>query len=471
MVPKLLSLGYLKSTKSEETTPFELEIPGREPFFCEEIFRHLPGKRLVFLSRWGGTEVLVKLFFQRKDFETEQAGLDAMHRAGVLCPKKIWCMVDTEQGYFIATEFLSEASTLQDCYQSLSKKQFLPLLCDAVKLIAMLHRNDLMQEDIHFSNLMVRQEKIYMIDGGGIKKLSTPIANLSLFFAQMTPDYDHMAHSVVDSYNSDLPLTEDLLPAIRDMREIRIKRYLAKTLRSCTKFRIFKTRYFFAVAERSFLTKNLRQLIDEPEVAIGQAKFIKRGNSATVLKIAADECNWVIKRYNIKNFWHRLSRCWRPSRAYVSWQAAHRLALLGISTPRPIAMRENRNGPFRREAYLITEFLDGKDLHAWLLTSKDDKIPNWLGQAVLHLFDTLWHSRVSHGDMKSTNFMISGKTFHVIDLDAMKLHKSENSLKEALSKDLQRFMSNWQGSTWIYFEKLLRPFSEKLNITLTNKKV
>ena len=136
MVPKLLSLGYLKSTKSEETTPFELEIPGREPFFCEEIFRHLPGKRLVFLSRWGGTEVLVKLFFQRKDFETEQAGLDAMHRAGVLCPKKIWSMVDTEQGYFIATEFLSEASTLQDCYQSLSKKQFLPLLCDAVKLIA-----------------------------------------------------------------------------------------------------------------------------------------------------------------------------------------------------------------------------------------------------------------------------------------------------------------------------------------------
>jgi|TARA_B110000091_G_C13762544_1_gene452828 hypothetical protein len=67
--------------------------------------------------------------------------------------------------------------------------------------------------------------------------------------------------------------------------------------------------------------------------------------------------------------------------------------------------------------------------------------------------------------------MISGKTLHVIDLDAMKWHKSENSFKEALSGDLQRFMDNWQGNTWIYFEKLLRPFSEKLNITLTNKKV
>ena len=44
MVPKLLSLDYLKSTKSAEATPFELEIPGREPFFCEEIFRYLPGK-------------------------------------------------------------------------------------------------------------------------------------------------------------------------------------------------------------------------------------------------------------------------------------------------------------------------------------------------------------------------------------------------------------------------------------------
>ena len=107
----------------------------------------------------------------------------------------------TGQGYFLASEFLAAASTLQDYYQNLSKRQFLPLLCGAVKLIAILHRNGLMQEDIHFSNLMVRQEKIYMIDGGGIKKLSTPIANLALFFAQMTPDYDHMVHSAIDSYN------------------------------------------------------------------------------------------------------------------------------------------------------------------------------------------------------------------------------------------------------------------------------
>jgi hypothetical protein len=36
-----------------------------------------------------------------------------------------------------------------------------------------------------------------MIDGGGIRNLKDPVENLALFFAQMIPDYDSIAPSVV----------------------------------------------------------------------------------------------------------------------------------------------------------------------------------------------------------------------------------------------------------------------------------
>ena len=255
------------------------------------------------------------------------------------------------------------------------------------------------------------------------------------------------------------------------MREVRIKRFMTKTIRSCTQFKTITTNDSFIAITRSLSTKKLIKLIKEPEIAIGQSEFIKRGNSATVVKVETNDFDVTIKRYNMKNFRHRVSRCWRPSRACISWQGAHRLAMLGIATPRPIAMRENRNGRFRKEAYVVTEFIKGKNLRGWLLTSKGEKIPNWLGQEVFRFFNALWHGQVSHGDMKASNFIISEKILFVIDLDTLQWHSSENAMNRAFAKDIERFMENWQGNTWIYFHKILKPFADRLNLTLKNKKV
>jgi tRNA A-37 threonylcarbamoyl transferase component Bud32 len=234
---------------------------------------------------------------------------------------------------------------------------------------------------------------------------------------------------------------------------------------------VLKTKDFFIALTRKFLTKELSQLVNEPEITIGQAKFLKRGNTATVVKVHNKDSDWTIKRYNIKDFRHRFSRCWRPSRACVSWQGAHRLALLGIATPQPIAMRENRSGRFRKEAYLVTEYIEGKNLQSWLLSLSKNQVPNWLGKEVLRLFDILWHSKVSHGDMKASNFIVSENILYMIDLDTLQWHSSEESMNQAFTRDIERFMENWQGNTWVYFKDILSPLAEQLNITLKNKKV
>lgn len=471
----LLTLRDLKREDVVLGEAFQLELPVHENLTCDEVLRHLPGKRVAFRAHWGGADVLVKLFFQRKYLDRERAGLKALLEAGIPCPKEVWSLVDEGNGYFIATEFLRDAASLQECYEGLTPEQLKPLLCDAIKLIGVLHRAGWMQADIHLENFLLSQGKLHVIDGGGVEVLGEAtkgaLNNLALFFAQMIPDYDELVSEIIGAYGKNAPAREVLLPAIIEQREQRIKHYLAKTTRSCTQFRVEKTARAFIAYERSRESQKLTQLMSEPEVAFGSAQFLKRGNTSTVVKITGDNEEWVLKRYNIKSFWHGLSRYFRPSRACISWQSAHRLELLGIATPKPLAMRENRSGPLRREAYLVTEYAVGGDLRAWLMKWNGDEVPGWLDSQIVRLFEALWISSVTHGDMKATNFIVVDKQIQVIDLDTVAWHSSNTSFIKAFRQDLQRFMENWQGSNWTHFEQLLSPFAERAGITLVNKKV
>ncbi|TNE84066.1 MAG: hypothetical protein EP334_00115, partial [Gammaproteobacteria bacterium] len=176
-------------------------------------------------------------------------------------------------------------------------------------------------------------------------------------------------------------------------------------------------------------------------------------------------------RYNIKSFWHGLSRCWRPSRAWISWKSAHRLELLGIATPKPLGMRENRIGPLRREAYLLTEHVEGENLQAWLLRHGGERIPEWLDREICSLFERMWQGAISHGDMKATNLIVCDQSLFVIDLDALAHHRGRSRFLKHYRRDLQRFMDNWQGETWQHFERLLQPLAGRAGITFVNKKV
>ncbi|WP_036859081.1 lipopolysaccharide kinase InaA family protein [Porticoccus hydrocarbonoclasticus] len=468
-----LTLEVLKCSDLSLTAPFSLQAPGLDSMVCEAIYRHLPGRRVVFSTHWGGAHVLVKLFFRRKDFDRERSGLQAMQNAGVPCPGEVWILRDGsgKSGDFLATAFLEGAVSLRQLYVSQPREAMPTLLSDAVAMIGRLHRAGVMQADIHLDNFLSREGSLFMIDGGGIQPLKKPLHNLAMFFAQMVPEYDQLMPEVIQAYGVGAPEPEQLQPLIARMREKRIRHYLAKTIRDCTQFQRLKVRGAFVVMARQRVTDKLLQVITQPEVAVGQATFLKRGNTATVMKLSGDSSSWVLKRYNIKDLWHGLGRALRRSRAWISWQNAHRLELLGIATPRPLAMRENRAGPFRQGAYLVTEWTSGESLQAWLLRYGPAGIPDWLDREVSRLFAIMWLGRVSHGDMKATNLIVCGEQLQLIDLDALRRHRCKRFFKAAYGKDLQRFMDNWQGKTWQHFEQLLRPYASQCGIKLINKKV
>ncbi len=275
--------------------------------------------------------------------------------------------------------------------------------------------------------------------------------NLALLFAQLPPAAcSSMQADLLAAYrkgNPDLVVDAARLDAsIVRAREARLADYLDKCLRDCSLFKSAKrVDRFFSLArdEADFLAP----LIADPDAWIEQGVALKRGRSATLALVELNGRKLVIKRYNIKSTSHALSRAWRPSRAWHSWIEAHRLHFLGIATPRPLALIEQRLGPLRGRAWLVTEYCDGPNLQTRLAEHAESGAPAKVKEAVRALFARFAAERISHGDLKATNFLCCGNELCVLDLDAMHRHDSEAAWRKAWQKDRARFLRNWpEGS-------------------------
>ena len=176
--------------------------------------------------------------------------------------------------------------------------------------------------------------------------------------------------------------------------------------------------------------------------------MLKDGNTSTVVRVESGGRVRVIKRYNLKSFRHALSRFWRPSRAWHSWVAGHRLAFFGIATPAPLAMLEERVGPLRRRAFLVTDHCPGDSLMQRL--SPDREPDDEMATALIDLFEQFLRLKITHGDMKATNLLWHDGRIVVIDLDAMVRHDSHTAFVRDWRRDRARFLRNWPIHSALY---------------------
>jgi len=189
----------------------------------------------------------------------------------------------------------------------------------------------------------------------------------------------------------------------------------------------------------------MKKLIADPDSAIDANRLLKDGNSSTVGLVEVNNKLIVVKRYNIKNFIHALKRCPRNTRAWSSWHNAHRLELLGIPTPKPIAFFERRCGPFRSTSYYISEYIDGTDLYDLITSDKSKEISiEVLSKRFGEILKSLADASMSHGDFKATNFIVTEDRLFIIDIEGMREHIFKWSLRKALKRDCARFMRNWK---------------------------
>jgi len=457
---KLLKASY------DFSSSFLLTLAHHEqPLCCEEVVRIVPGKRLVAFGQWNNREVVAKIFFSRQAKQHQQRdlkGAQALMAAKIPSPALLH--IDTNQDrsmQILIFERIANAQSLESFWQT--KKNF----SDSENILHVLaielatqHVLGLVQEDLHLKNFLVANDKIYTLDGASIqdhegalsKKQS--LENLALLFSQLGIHTQPLQQRLFQSYvkaRSWLVEKADvnfLQKSIQHWNRSRWHYYSRKIFRSSTQFAKTRNLTRYSIHDRQYTSPSFQKFLADPDAFLkhADALTLKNGRTSTVVNIQIDGRALVVKRYNIKNFWHGLIKMIKPSRAQTSWRLAHQLQFVGINTAKPVAFIEKRFLGLRRKSYFVMEYIEGTRADHFFNTPAHDSVTCALvAKKIIALFFNLARLRLSHGDLKITNILLNTHLDPaLIDLDSMREHYSSLSLWHRFRKDMQRFLENWR---------------------------
>ncbi|MDB6141481.1 MAG: Serine/threonine protein kinase [Pseudomonas sp.] len=461
-----MRLSELKSAGRAPALPMTLALAdaaGPAELQLLTLLRVLPGQRYVGAGVWRGRPVLAKLLVGSKaarHFQREREGVRLLADQGMTTPLLLAEGLQDGEGGWLLFEFLESAKSLGEAWAEVEHLRVLAdeqqaVLGEALSAIAQMHGKGLWQEDLHLDNLLRHNGQLYLIDGAGIrveqggKPLSRQrvLENLGVFFAQLPKTLEPfteelLVHYLLSNGEHGLPM-EALQKQINKTRGWRLKDFLSKVGRDCSLFSV-KDSAFGLRAIRREEESAMTPVLAQADALLDHSHLYKTGGAASVGRVEVSGRALVIKRYNIKNFAHWLKRFWRPSRAWHSWREGNRLAFLGIATPKPLALLEQRFFWLRRKAYLVTEYLPGPDIiERFAPYVESGEAPEDELQALDLLFAQLLRERISHGDLKGHNVFWQQDRWALIDLDAMCQHSSASSFASAFARDRARFMRNW----------------------------
>ena len=441
------------------SVPFCIALDDGTELRVDRLLRVLPGKRIVGEGGWQGRRVLAKLFISADSAQhaaREMQGVQAMQAAALPTPELLLSSRLHAGGHAVLSEFLIDAKSLSDEWEAL---QHLPsshvlqeqCLQSAFALLGQMHAAGLIHEDVHLSNFLRHAGRLYVIDGDAVHTVSgngrQTQANLALLLAQLPISWDGQQGRLLSFYTGPVYKADELAKAVQQARQKRLKKFLSKTGRNCTQFLVRQTTGEFVAMLRTEADW-LSLLLESKDRLVDEGHKYKDGGTCSVARVGFSGHELVIKRYNLKSVLHALSRACRPSRAWHSWRAGHMLLHLGIATPAPLALCEERIGPIRRRAFLVNAFCPGENL----LEHLSPEVPPGEAEAhsLLTLFDALRVMRISHGDLKANNLLWHNGRVVVIDLDGMRWHASLAGWQRAWRRDRARFLANWPETSVLY---------------------
>lgn len=361
-------------TKRELPLPQSLKLKEyAESVDCLQLLRYVPSKRMVILAKWQQQMVIVKLFFgykARLALHREVKGAQRLKQAGITTPNLLYSgRLPHSITYLAIFTYIGSATDVAEIWQQATLLQKQQVLTSLLKTLASHHRQGIIQQDLHFKNFLQQGEQIYTLDTATIAKhrvlsKKTCLRHIALLFAQLNPSDD--AHC--------LPLLRVYFEArgwqalfdqanfkkyLRHLRIQRQRRYLTKIFRNCSEVFAEKT-WARRILVKQAYRQQLWPLLHQQELFDMNTTILKAGRTCTVARIQVNGKDLLVKRYNIKGFWHGLARALQASRASHCWYNAHLLQFNGIATPEPIAILEERWGWLRRRAYFVTEYVVGE---------------------------------------------------------------------------------------------------------------
>ncbi len=220
------------------------------------------------------------------------------------------------------------------------------------------------------------------------------------------------------------------------------------------------------------------RLWSDPDAFLEAGQPLKKDDRTTVARVPlrqpgttgrfAHAAIGVLKRFNLRELGHTLSHLLWFTRASRSWVYGREMLEAGLNTARPLAMVEDRIGPFRFRSFVLTEYVDGVGLDKFL---KQTPLSTTELDRLASQFADIWHTlgemRLAHGDLKASNFMVTAdRQLKLIDLDGTWRHWFDVTYLPRRDRDWLRFMKNWKGRPEVaaaFRAAVARHFDERLS--------
>ena len=447
----------------------KIVLNNAEPIQVKKIVRTVPFQRTVVYGFWKRQPVFAKVFYgvrAKQHYLRDLSGVNYLTKANILTAALLHkddATIDNAAAYVLIFAAIADAINAENIVAISSQDEQFVLAMRLVKVVASHHQANLVQTDLYLKNFLVAREHIYTIDGDGIRHYpnisqAKALQNLGLLLA--TFDVLHLQSWLDDLLFiyaqgrgwENVPDREAFLVLVGICRKKIASAYAdKKVFRQCTDVTVSNRSGTFVAISADAITPDFPQTAIALDAYFTPAHLIKNGNTCTVVSAPIGALDVVIKRYNIKHIWHRISRTLRRSRASISWSNAHRMQLLGLLTARPIALVETKRFIFKDKAYFLTEYVDAPDIADFFANTQDKQLRSEAIKQAVQLFYRLYLLQLSHGDMKASNVKVlsDGKPL-LIDLDSMRQHRYTFFAKKNHARDIKRFMQNWKDTPSLY---------------------
>jgi RIO-like serine/threonine protein kinase len=471
VVKQGLSLADCLSASYGFDRPFDCVIENNEVFSATNVVRVLPRKRMVAFGVWQGKPAVIKLFFDRKNAlrhcKADVNGMKALAVNNIPAPALLYeGRAKEKRVHVLIYERIQQAVSLYDVWRDSPDVNQLEFLLQTVVLeIATQHVLGVLQNDLHLNNFLMTEKQVITLDGAQITTTDSMIQksesmdNLALFFSQLGAGTQALCQRLFQFYAKArgwLIKKDDFVDMallIKKHQEQRWVQYEKKLSRSSSAHLKIKTLTMQGMVDRRLQTPEFLAFMKAPDAVFSNpaAVMLKNGRSSTVIRITLDGQPLVIKRYNLKDAWHRVRRMFRVTRAKACWVLAHKLDLFHVETAKPLAYLERRVLGLRGRSYYVTAFVSGVSLGDYCQgKSALDEPVKAVAPRIVHLLNKIKELNLTHGDLKKTNLLIDAQGVpSLIDLDGMKSHATQAGLSLAWRGEVKRFLANFEAQPTI----------------------
>jgi tRNA A-37 threonylcarbamoyl transferase component Bud32 len=450
-----LTITQAFAQERELKAPFQLLLPANKVLQVEAILRILPGKRMVLKAIDAGKIVLAKIFLHQHNLAQEIDGYQLLEKAHIKTPRLLAEITQDKSGYCFY-EYIEGACALDELWDTASQPEKEHILLQLLNALKKMFGANICQTDLHLGNFVIARNVFFTLDPASCTRLiddNQIQKNLALLLAQFSLQDVGLASAAIKNA---FPVIDEaeLNKNANQLREKRKNDYLKKIFRNCSEIAELKKENINILCRRDLLTEKMKTMLFEPDSAINDGKTIKQGRTTTVAITNLDGKKYVIKRYHNDNTLTALRRRIGKNRAANNWYFAHLLLVLGIKTPKPVALVKTSNSLLDYRSYYISEYIEADNIFN-VFTRRP---PTGAQLAAIGETFARWkQAGIEHGDCKTANWIVRGDEVMIVDLDAMR------EIRKPGNNDRARFLRDWKPQPGLFslFDQLLTDRNKK----------